>query len=73
MLNICELPTILVITYYLSKMIGKMPILFWCMKKAVSNYFPVSLMPLWSNIVEKLLTQCIDDLLDQNYILKDNQ
>ena len=52
-------------------MVGKMPT-FWCMKKVVSIYRPVSLMPICSDIVEKLLTDCIYDLLHQNCFLKES-
>ena len=42
-------------------------------KQLVSNYRPVSLLPICSKIFEKLIFECIYDFLDQNCLLKANQ
>ena len=42
-------------------------------KQLVSNYCPVSLLPICSKIFEKLIFDCIYDFLDQNCLLKANQ
>ena len=42
-------------------------------KQLVSNYRPVSLLPVFSKIFEKLIFDCIYDFLDQNCLLKANQ
>ena len=42
-------------------------------KQLVSNYRPVSLLPICSKIFEKLIFDCIYDFLDQNCLLKANQ
>ena len=42
-------------------------------KQLVSNYHPVSLLPICSKIFEKLIFDCIYDFLDQNYLLNTNQ
>ena len=42
-------------------------------KQLVSNYRPVSLLPVFSKIFEKLIFDCIYDFLDQNCLLKANE
>ena len=42
-------------------------------KQLVSNYPPVSLLPICSKIFEKLIFDCIYDFLDQNRLLNANQ
>ena len=42
-------------------------------KQLVSNYRPVSLLPICSKILEKLIFECIYDFLDQNCLFKANQ
>ena len=42
-------------------------------KQLVSNYRPVSLLPICSKVFEKLIFDCIYDFLDQNCLLKANQ
>ena len=42
-------------------------------KQLVSNYRPVSLLPICSKISEKSIFDCIYDFFDQNYLLKVNQ
>ena len=39
----------------------------------MSNYRPVSLLPICSKIFEKLIFDCIYDFLDQHCLLKANQ
>ena len=39
-------------------------------KQLVSNYRPVSLLPICSKIFEKLIFDCMYDFLDQNFLLK---
>ena len=39
-------------------------------KQLVSNYCPVSLLPICSKIFEKLIFDCIYDFLDQNCLLR---
>ena len=42
-------------------------------KQLVSNYRPVSLLPICSKIFEKLIFDCIYDFFDQNCLLNANQ
>ena len=41
-------------------------------KQLVSNYRPVSLLPIYSKVFEKLIFDCIYDFLDQNCLLNAN-